>query len=82
MVLNNYIHAEEFDALAVQETETSIKENLELHNMNVICDTNKAVNKGAALYVSNKHTITKIDTISKISRNLDSCWGLLVAHKK
>ena len=82
MVLNNYIHVEKFDALAVQETETSIKENLNLHNMNVICDTNKAVNKGAALYVSNKHTITKIDTISKISRNLDSCWGLLVAHKK
>jgi hypothetical protein len=82
MVINNYIHSEKFDAFSVQETGTSVTENLELHNMHVISDSNDAANRGAALYVSKKHTITKLDHISKMSRNLDSCWGLVVASKK
>ena len=82
MVINNYIHFEEFDVFSVQETGTSVKADLELHNMHVISDSNDAANRGAALYVSNKHTITKLDNISKMSRNLDSCWGLVVAAKK
>ena len=82
MVLNNYTHKEKIDVLAIQETGTSVKKSLELHNMHGIADTNEAVNRGAALYVSKKHTITKLENISKITKNLDSCWGLVVASKK
>ena len=82
MVLNYYANSKNFDALAVQETQTNLKENLELDNMQVIQDTNNAANKGACLLVSNKHSITKLENITKISKHLDSCWGLLVAHKK
>lgn len=82
MVINKFIHSEKIDILAVQETGSTDTDTLELDNMNVISDTNKAANKGAALYASNRYTITKLDSISKMSRNLDSCWGLVVAHKK
>ena len=82
LVLNNYVYAENIDILALQETGTDDLSKLELFNMSVICDTNKATNKGAALYVNNKHSITKLDTISQLSRNLDSCWGLVVISKK
>ena len=82
LVINNYIHKEQFDVFSVQETGTTNIANLELHNMHVISDTNAAANRGAALYVSKKHTITKLDNISKMSRNLDSCWGLVIASKK
>ena len=82
MVINKYSDSEEFDALSIQETGTSAMADLELHNMHVISDSNNAANRGAALYVSVKHTITKLDSISKISRHLDSCWGLVVAYKK
>ena len=82
MVLNHYANSKNFDALAVQETQTNLKENLELDNMQVIQDTNNAANKGACLLVSNRHSITKLENIPKISKHLDSCWGLLLAHKK
>lgn len=82
MVLNQYAYTENLDALAVQETDTNLKENLELDNMYGIFDTNNAANKGAALYINNKHSITKLECISKKSKNLDSCWGLLYAYKR
>ena len=84
MVLNKYSYDEELDAIAVQEVDTGTENlpNLELLNMSVITDTNKGKNKGAALYVNNKHSITKLDNISEISKNLDSCWGLVVMCKK
>ena len=82
LVINKYVDSEDIDILALQETGTDDLSKLELHNMSAISDTNKAANKGAALYVKNKHTLTKLDTISKLSRNLDSCWGLVVIAKK
>ena len=82
MTLNHYIDKEKIDWLATQETGTSNEETLKLHSMNFISDTNKAANRGAALYVNQLHSITKLSTISKMSKNLDSCWGLVVAHKK
>ena len=81
-VINNYNHSEEFDVLFVQETLTDDLSRLELNNMSVICDTNKAVNRGVALYVHEKHSITKLETISKLSKNIDSCWGLVIIRKK
>ena len=82
MLVNKYNDIKDIDILAVQETGSGDLLNLELLNMSVICDTNKASNKGTALYVNNKHSITKLDTISKLSRNIDSCWGLVVIGKK
>ena len=82
LVLNKFIEDENLDMLAVQETGSDIISNLELLNMSVICDTNKSANKGAALYISNKHSITKLESISKLSKNLDSCWGLVVVRNK
>ena len=80
--LNKFIDDEQLDILALQETETADLVKLELNNMSVICDTNKAGNKGSALYISNKYSITKLDSISKLSRNIDSCWGLVVINNR
>ena len=84
MVVNKYSNDEELDVLALQEVETGMENlpNLELLNMSLITDTNNGKNKGAALYVNNKHSITKLENISKISKNLDSCWELVVISKK
>ena len=49
--LNKYIEDEQIDLLAVQEIDTTDQVKLELINRSVICDTNKAANKGAALYI-------------------------------
>ena len=80
--IDKYVNSEGFDALFVQETLTDDLSYLELHNMSAICDTNKAANRGVALYVKEKHSITKLDSISNLSKNIDSCWGLLVIAKK
>ena len=82
LVINKYVDSKEIDILCLQETGTDDSSKLEIHNMCNISDTNKAANKGVALYVRNKHTITKLDNISKLSKNLDSCWGLVVIAKK
>ena len=80
--LNKYIEDEQIDLLAVQEIDTTDQVKLELINRSVICDTNKAANKGAALYISDKFSITKLEAISKISKNIDSCWGLVVIRNR
>ena len=84
--LNKYIYDENTDILTVQELAGPRGEvnpcNLEIDNMNYIRDTNNASNKGAALYVNQKHSLTKLDSISKLSKNIDSCWGLVVAYGK
>lgn len=81
-VMNRYIDEEKIDILAIQETGSSDTLKLELDNMSCICDTNNAGNKGAALYVNNKYSIAKIDSLSKLSKNIDSCWGLVVIQNK
>ena len=80
-LMNKYNDTERFDMIAIQETEKYNLKDLDLDNMTVIWDTNKAKNHGAALYINNSHSITKLETISKISNNIDSCWGLAVINK-
>ena len=53
-MINKFIESEKIDILALQETCTSDLSKLKIENMSVIIDTNKAANKGTALYVSNK----------------------------
>ena len=81
-VLNKYIESDCIDILKMQETGTADLTKLEIQNMSVISDRNNAVNKGTALYVSNKYSITNLESISKITKNIDSCWGLVTAHNK
>ena len=56
--LNKYIDTEQIDLLFVQETDTTETKKLELNNMSFICDTNKAANRGAALYGRDKFSET------------------------
>ena len=80
--LNKFIDDEKIKILALQETGSTDSEVLELNNMNFITDSNNAQNKGVTLYVDNKYSLTGLDEISKISKSLDSCWGLVVVEKK
>ena len=80
--LDKYIYTEHPDMLAVQETLSSDLDKLSLTNMRVIADDNNAENRGAALYVNTKYTITKLQEINKISKNIDATWGLGVIRNK
>ena len=79
-VLDKYVYDSDLDAIAVQETGTDDIEALSLSNMTMITDSNHATNRGAALYVKDKHSLTKLEEISKNYNNLDSCWGLVVIN--
>ena len=81
-MLNNYVEKEKIGILALQELDTSDKNSILLDNMFLITDTNKGANRGAALYVSSAYSITRLDEISLISGNVDSCWGLVIANNK
>ena len=76
-VLDKYAEEEQYDVLTVQETGTVNMSKLAISNMTAITDSNKAQNKGAALYVRNNHSITELD-IPTTYKNIDSCWGLTV----
>ena len=78
LVMDNYNYIQNCDIIAIQETNTDKVEQLNLNNMKMISDTNKAKNLGAALYVKSDYTITKLPEISKLSQELDSTWGLAV----
>lgn len=78
--INKFNHDNNIEILALQETGTSDNNKLNLDNMSMIHDSNLARNRGTALYVNNKHSLTKLDSISSI--HLDSCWGLVNINNK
>ena len=80
-LLEKYNYEKKFKVLAVQETLTSDKDKLHFLNMNCISDTNQSKNRGAALYVSHEHDVIKLDHIAKISKEIDSAWGLVIINK-
>ena len=80
--LNKFIDTEGIDVICMQETGSTDPEKLELNNMTFIADVNKAANKGAALYVKNQHSLTKLEEISKVSNQIDSCWGLIIIENQ
>ena len=80
--INKYNHTEDFDVLFTQETGTDDSSRLELNNMSVITDTNKSVNRGVALHVNEKHSVIKLECISKLSKVIDSCWGLVIISNR
>ena len=76
--LDRYCHDMSLDILALQESGTVDKSNLDLTFMSHISDTNDGANKGAMLYVNNnKLSVTNIPEISKKSKEIDSAWGLV-----
>ena len=79
-VLDKYVNDCNFDAVAVQETGSDDFETISLSNMSTITDPNQAKNKGAALYVNEQHSITKLGQISHKFNSIDSCWGLAVLN--
>ena len=79
-VLDKYVHDNDFDAVAVQETGTDDIESISLSNMTTLTDSNCAINRGAALYVKDQHSIAKLEEISQNFNSLDSCWGLTVIN--
>ena len=79
-VLDKYVNDSKYDAVAIQETGSDDIETITLSNMSVITDLNKAKNKGAALYVNDQHSITKLEQISQKFTNIDACWGLAVLN--
>ena len=80
--LDKYVDSEKFDIVAIQETLSCDNIKLALSNMNCITDLNKANNRGAALYVRDTHTVTPLEQISSVSKNIDSAWGLVILNNK
>ena len=80
--LNKFVDEEGIDILCMQETGTCESEKLEIENMTHITDTNKATNRGAALYVNNRYSLTKLDEIAKLSNHVDSCWALIIIENQ
>ena len=82
MMVDRFCDLEQMDLLKVQETGTVDKEKLKLTNMKTVHDTNNAVNRGAVLYVRDTISCTNLPDISKISKEIDSAWGLAIMNKK
>ena len=82
ILLDHYVHKKGFDVVKVQETNSCDTKQLNLTNMTHITDNNKAQNKGAALYVNDKFSISKLDEICEQSKNIDATWGLAFLNSK
>ena len=78
-VLDYYTDKEQLDLVAVQESGLN---NLHLTNMVTVTDLNKGANRGCALFVRNCYSVTSLDSISEISKNIDTVWALCVFNNK
>ena len=70
------------DVIFAQENGTVNKDKLQLSNMKTVHDTNNATNRGAVLYVHDTISCTALPEISKVSKQIDSAWGLAIVKKK
>ena len=76
LMTNKYTEDEQIDILFMQESGPKGKDELRLQNMKTFTDTNKSANRGAVLYVRGNITATNITEISKLSKEVDSAWGI------
>lgn len=54
------------------------KANLKVNSMDYITDTNNSLNRGASFHVnSQKNSINQLPQVSKVSKNIDTAWGLV-----
>ena len=82
ILLDHYVNKEKFHIVKVQETNTDDPLRLKLTNMSHITDSNNSQNKGVSLYVNSDFTISKLNEISDISKNIDTTWGLGMINSK
>ena len=66
-MLDKYVFDKQIDIVCVQETGSTDPSKLNLCNMNAATDSNKAANKGCALFVRSGISSTPLPEISKIS---------------
>ena len=76
MMLNKYVYDKNLTLLAVQETGSNHEFN-QFDNMTTYQDMNNQANKGCALMVHSDAMFTQFEDISKLSRNIDTVWGML-----
>ena len=76
MMLNKYVYDKNLTLLAVQETGSNHEFN-QFDNMTTYQDMNNQANKGCALMVHSNAMFTQFEDISKLSRNIDTVWGML-----
>ena len=81
-MLDKYVFDKQIDIVCVQETGSTDLSKLNLCNMNAATDSNKAANKGCALFVRSGISSTPLPEISKISSQIDSVWSLVVLNNK
>ena len=81
-MLDKYNDIKQFDIVAAQETGTTNTDNLAVTNMHEITDDNNAENRGSVLYMKNAYSITKLQELNRLSRNIDTSWGIAVIHNK
>ena len=74
--MDKYVETKGFDLVFMQETGTSDQAKLILSNMKCVSDLNQACNRGCALFTKDCYSITGLDQISSMSKNIDTAWGL------
>ena len=82
MMVDRFCDVEQIDLLKMQESGTVDQAKLKLTNMKTVHDPNNAVNRGAVLYVRDTISCTNLPAISKLSKEIDSAWGLAIINKK
>ena len=78
IVTDKYCDLKKFHIMFMQETGSSCITKLHLTNMKVYTDSNDSKNRGAALYVRDNITFTRLTSIQRLSKQIDSVWGLVV----
>ena len=76
-MLNKFIHERDLCILAIQETNSCDDEQLELLNMTCYKDSNRAMNRGCALYISQDLKSVHLPQIGSYCNCLDSVGHLL-----
>ena len=71
------IHERDLSILAIQETNSCDDEQLELLNMTCYKDSNRAINRGCALYISQDLKLVQLPQIGSYCNSLDSAWALV-----
>ena len=79
LALDHYADQQHLDIIAVQETGTEVPS---LSNMNMLRDSNKAANKGCALFLRDCYSMTNLPQIATLSKQIDTVWCLCVFGAK
>ena len=73
-MLEKYVEQNDIDILAIQETKTADSDILNMKNMHMVKDMNRAINIGCAIYTKYYMKIVPLDDIAALSTKLDTAW--------